>query len=139
MADNQKPWAPRQMAWSSIVTVFAVIAIGFSWFGLPGFGWVTQGGANQMAQAAVTGQLIPICVAQARRAPEADLKALEATGTWEQRDFVERNFVERNFVERNFVEGKGRATMPGSSSPESGVATPCVDFDQLFGTGKLIA
>jgi hypothetical protein len=112
MANNQRPWSPPQMAWSSILAAFVLIAVGFSWFGIPGFGWVTQGGANRMAQGAVIERLVPICVAQARHAPEADLTALKDTGMWERRDFV---------------EGKGWATMPGSSSPESGVATPCVD------------
>jgi hypothetical protein len=112
MANNQRPWSPPQMAWSSVLTVFVLIAIGFGWFGIPGFGWVTGGGADRMVQAAVTERLVPICVAQARQAPEADLTALKATGMWDRRDFV---------------EGKGWATMPGSSSPETGVATLCVD------------
>jgi hypothetical protein len=112
MTNNQRRWSPPQMTWSSILTVFVLIAVGFSWFGIPGFGWVTGGGADRMAQAAVTERLVPICVAQARRGPKADLIALKDTGTWERRDFV---------------EGKGWATMPGSSSPEGGVATPCVE------------
>lgn len=112
MTNNQRPWSPPQIAWSSIVAAFLLIAVGFSWFGIPGFGWVTGGGADRMVQAAVTGRLVPICVAQARQAPTADLVALKATGMWERRDFVEE---------------KGWATMPGSSSPETGVATPCVE------------
>ncbi len=112
MANNQRPWSPPQITWSSLVTAFVLVAVGFSWFGIPGFGWVTHGGANRMVQSAVIDRLVPICIAQARRAPEGDLKALEATGRWERRDFV---------------EAKGWATMPGSSSPETGVATPCVD------------
>jgi hypothetical protein len=111
MADNQRHWSPPQIAWSSIATVFVVIAVGFSWFGLPGFDWVTHGGANRMVQGAVTERLVPICVAQARRAPEEDFTAFKATGMWDRPEFV---------------EAKGWATMPGSPSPESGVATPCV-------------
>jgi hypothetical protein len=113
MADNQKSWALRQMAWSSIVTVFAVIAVGFSWFSLPGFDWVTQGGANQMVQSAVTERLVPICVAQARLAPAADLTIFQATDVWQRRDLV---------------EAKGWATMPGSSSPESAIAQSCAEL-----------
>ncbi len=112
MADNQRRWSPPQMTWSSILAVFVLIAVGFSWFGIPGFGWVTQGGADRMAQAAVTERLVPICVAQARRAPAGELEALAATGMWER---------------RQFVEDKGWATMPGSSAAESGVASPCVE------------
>lgn len=112
MADNQRPWAPPQIAWSSIITVVIVIAVGFGWFGLPGFGWVTHGGADRMAQAAVTERLVPICVAQARRAPAGDLTAFQAKGVWERRDFVEE---------------KGWATMPGSSSPDSVIAQSCAE------------
>jgi hypothetical protein len=112
MADNQRPWSPPQMAWSSILAVFVLIAVGFSWFGLPGFGWVTDRGANRMVQAAVTERLVPICVAQARRAPAGDLTAFQAAGVWDRREFV---------------EAKGWATMPGSSSPESAVAQPCAE------------
>lgn len=112
MADNQRPWALRQMAWSSIVTVLVVIAIGFSWFGLPGFNWVTQGAANQMVQGAVTERLVPICVAQARLAPVRELTVFQATDVWQRSALVEAN---------------GWATMPGSSSPESAVAQPCAE------------
>jgi hypothetical protein len=112
MANNQRPWSPPQITWSSLATAFVLIAVGFSWFGIPGFGWVTGGGADRMAQSAVIEQLVPICVAQARRAPEADLTALKATGVWDRRDFV---------------EAKGWATMPGSSSPDSAIAQPCAE------------
>lgn len=112
MADNQRPWSPRQMTWSSILTVVVVMAVGFSWFGLPGFGWVTHGGADRLAQAAVTERLVPICVAQARQAPAEDLAVFRATNVWDRSEVV---------------EAKGWATMPGSSSPESAVAQPCAE------------
>lgn len=112
MADDQRPWAPPQIAWSSIITAVVVIAVGFSWFDLPGFGWVTHGGADRMAQAAVTERLVPICVAQARQAPAEDLAVFRATKVWDRRDLV---------------EAKGWATMPGSSSPDSAIAQPCAE------------
>lgn len=112
MTNNQRPWSPPQMAWSSILAAFVLIAVGFGWFGIPGFGWVTGGGADRMVQAAVTGRLVPICVAQARRAPAADLAVFRATDVWDRRELV---------------EAKGWATMPGSSSPDGAIAQPCAE------------
>lgn len=112
MANNQRPWSPPQITWSSLATAFVVIAVGFSWFGIPGLGWVTAGGADRMVQAAVTGQLVPICVAQARAAPAEDLAVFRATKVWDRREVV---------------EDKGWATMPGSSSPDSTIAQPCAE------------
>jgi hypothetical protein len=112
MADNQRRWSPPQMAWSSIITIVVVMAVGFSWFDLPGFDWVTDRGANRMVQGAVTERLVPICVAQARQAPAEDLVVFRATKVWDRRELV---------------EAKGWATMPGSSSPDSAIAQPCAE------------
>ena len=39
------------MAWAAILTFIAWNAFGFGWFGLPGLGFVTAGGAEQLATA----------------------------------------------------------------------------------------
>ena len=109
---GERLWSPPQILTSVAVTAFLIAAFGFGWFGLPGLGWTTSGTAKAMAEEAVTARLVPICVAQARRAPAADLDAFADIKSWEQWQFVEK---------------RGWATMPGSDSPERNVASPCAE------------
>jgi len=73
---------------------------------------MTQGSAARLTAAAVTENMAVICVAQARSAPDAQaaLEQLAKLSSWKQGEFVEKAHW---------------ATMPGSESPESGVAALC--------------
>ena len=48
------------MAWAAIVTFVAWNAFGFGWFGLPSLGFVTAGGAEQLATAKMEKVAIPL-------------------------------------------------------------------------------
>ena len=88
------------------------VAVGFSWFGIPGPGWMTSNGAQAMANAAVVERLVPICVAQAQNDSDAktlsDLLAL--TSTYKQSEHVRE---------------AGWATQAGVDDPNRKVADLC--------------
>ena len=94
-------------------------AIGLAVLGFGWGGWMTAGGANQMAanqsEMAVVKVLAPICVNKFQQ--EADAKAnlskLKATSTWQQADYVEKG---------------GWATMVNADSPASGTAKACAEM-----------
>ena len=111
MAKNKRPWSPPQMIWSAIAGIVVWSAVGFSWFG-HGFDWTTQVGAERMSNNAVVEQLASICVAQANSSPNAAeaIKKLAAVQDWKRREFIET---------------ANWATMPGSTSAQSGVADLC--------------
>ncbi len=111
MADNKRPWSPPQIIWSALIATVVWSAIGFSWFG-HGFNWTTQGSAEKMKANAVTENMATICVAQAHSAPDskAALEQFAELSSWKQREFIET---------------ARWATMPGSESPQSGVAEEC--------------
>jgi hypothetical protein len=111
MLEQKRPFSPPQMILSAAGAVLVWTAIGFSWFGY-GFNWTTNAGAERMSYDVVTERLATICAAQARAMPEADV----AIGEMVAQD---------NWKRRQFIEAKGWASMPGSDSPESGVATLC--------------
>ena len=113
MAENKQRWSPQQMAWSALVAVVVWSGLGFSWFGY-GFNWMTTGNANQLINAAVAENFAEICVAQARSAPDAEVTLKE---------FSELS----GYKQSSFVETSGWATMPGSDSTKSGVATLCAN------------
>ena len=48
------------MAWAAILTFIAWNAFGFGWFGLPNLGFVTAGGAEQIATAKMEKVAIPL-------------------------------------------------------------------------------
>lgn len=48
------------MAWAAILTIIAWNAFGFGWFGLPSLGFVTAGGAEQLAAAKMEKVAIPL-------------------------------------------------------------------------------
>ena len=48
------------MAWAAILTFIAWNAFGFGWFGLPSLGFVTAGGAEQLATAKMEKVAIPL-------------------------------------------------------------------------------
>jgi len=48
------------MAWAAILTFIAWNAFGFGWFGLPSLGFVTAGGAEQLATAKMEKVAVPL-------------------------------------------------------------------------------
>ena len=112
MDPNKRPWSPPQLIVSALLAVFVWSAVGFNWFGF-GFNWNTNVSASRMSEAAVRENLAQICAAQARSGPDSavQIKQLQELASWKRRDFVE--------------ESKW-ATMPGSESPQSGVADLCI-------------
>jgi hypothetical protein len=97
--------------WGAAGGAAALAIIGFSWGG-----WVTGGSAERSAanraSSAVVMALAPICLNQFQRAPDSgmQLAELKKIGSYDQTSFVEK---------------AGWATMPGSTSPGSGVAKAC--------------
>ena len=95
------------------VGVALAMVIGFSWLG-----WTLDSTAKRMAQdqanSAVVAALSPICVARFMRQIDAPAKLVKfrETDSWKQREFVESG---------------GWATMAGSSSPNSSVASACAE------------
>lgn len=92
----------------------ALAIIGFGWGG-----WMTSGGANQMAEtrsnAAVVKVLAPLCVNSFQQEADAsaNLTKLKATSVWQQADYVEKG---------------GWATMVNAKSPTSGTARACAEM-----------
>lgn len=111
MTENKRPWSPPQIIWSAIVAILVWSGVGFSWFGT-GFGWRTQAVAMESTATALKEQLATICVAQARNSLNAEtaLKTMSELQSWKRGEFV---------------KDEKWANMPGSDSPESGVATLC--------------
>jgi hypothetical protein len=100
--------------WGAASGAIALAIVGFAWGG-----WVTGGTAEKLAGAraekATLASLVPICVAQFQRSPEAQssLAALRKVTSWEQ---------------GGFVMSGGWATMPGSTGePNRDVAAACAE------------
>lgn len=97
--------------WSCVACAVATIFVGFKWGG-----WVTGGGAAEMAaQAADTARAelaAAICVSRFEKAPDAttQLAALAKTRDWERGSFIEKG---------------GWVTVPGIKKPISGAADLC--------------
>lgn len=96
-----------------VIGAALAMVIGFSWLG-----WTLDSTAKKMAQdqsnSAVVAALTPICVQRFMRQPDAPAKLVSFRGTdsWKQREFIENG---------------GWATLPGSSSPNSAVASACAE------------
>jgi hypothetical protein len=96
------------------------VAIGFNWFG-PGFGWVTGGTtekiANNRAETALVAVLAPICaekfLAQSDVAAKTDVTAKKAAfakvDSWKRRDELAKEWT----------------TLPGGSYPSSDLVDAC--------------
>jgi hypothetical protein len=100
--------------WGAASGAIALAIVGFNWGG-----WVTGGTAEKVAGAradsAILASLVPICVAQFEKSPEAKgrLAALREVKSWEQ---------------GGYVMSGGWATMPGSSGePNRDVAAACAE------------
>ena len=110
----QVPPQVKPACWGAVGGAIALAFIGFNWGG-----WVTGGKAEiiakQRAEAAAVTALAPICVDNFRRAPDATAQQVELNkvSSWERSSFVAK---------------RGWSTMPGSSSPDSGVARACAEL-----------
>ena len=101
--------------WGAVSGAIALAVVGFNWGG-----WVTGGTAERLAtqqsEQAMIAALVPICVSQFQKHPEAAgrLVALKETKRWEQGDFVSAG---------------GWATMPGvaAAEPNRQVAQACAE------------
>lgn len=108
------PMELKPACWGAIGGAAALAIIGFSWGG-----WVTGGTAEEKAkqrsEKAVVTALAPICVEQFRANANAsqNLDALRKVSTWQQGSFVEKG---------------GWATMPGSTSADTQVASACAEL-----------
>jgi hypothetical protein len=109
------PEKTEPFLWGALAGAITLAVVGFNWGG-----WVTGGTAEKLAaergDQAMVASLVPICVSQFQKAPEARgrLTTLKATQSWEQGDYVMKG---------------GWATMPGSMSPEPSrqVAQACAE------------
>jgi hypothetical protein len=90
------------------------LGVGFNWFG-PGFGWVTGGTAdkvaNKRAETAVIAVLAPICAEKFLAQPDIAARkiAFEKTDSWKRRDELAKEWI----------------TLPGNSYPNSDLADAC--------------
>jgi len=112
----QVPSELKPAAWGAVGGAIALAVIGFSWGG-----WVTGGtadkAAKEAADTAIVRVLAPICAEKFQQQADAGAKMadLMKTSTWERVTFVEKG---------------GWATMPGASSPSTGVARACAELLQ---------
>ena len=99
--------------WGVVVGAIAIMIVGF-WQ----IGWTTAGTAERMAtdraNSAVVAVLVPFCVAMAERDPDqAKLAKVKAE--------------QSNWSRSQLVSDAGWATMPGATTPATGLASACSD------------
>ena len=99
--------------WGVTAGAVALTVTGFSWGG-----WVTAGKAEKMARdlakSEVVAALVPICIEQARRDPEADQRLASLRDA-------------KGNKRRDIVIDAGWATMPGRDAPDRALATACME------------
>jgi hypothetical protein len=99
--------------WGAVIGAAAISVVGFSTFG-----WTLGSTAERMAtervQTAVVGALAPICVEKFQHQADAPAKLIEfnKVSSWNRRSVIEKG---------------GWATMPGTDTPNSAVATACAE------------
>ncbi len=110
----QVPSELKPASWGAVGGAAALAIIGFTWGG-----WVTGGTAEAQAKLradrAVVAALAPICVDKFRQQANAaaNLVELQKVSSWQQGTFIEKG---------------GWATMPGSNSGDSSVASACAEI-----------
>jgi hypothetical protein len=103
----------RPGIWGAVIGAAVISVLGFSMLG-----WTLGGTAEQMAKEralnAVVDVLAPICVERFRQQADAAAKLTEfnKASPWNRRLIIERS---------------GWATVPGTDSPNSAVATACAE------------
>ncbi len=99
--------------WGAVIGAAAISVVGFS-----AFGWTLGSTAERMAtaraQTAVVDVLAPICVEKFQHQADATAKLIEfnKVSSWNRRSVIEKG---------------GWATMPGTDTPNSAVATACAE------------
>ena len=99
--------------WGAVIGAVVITLLGFSTFG-----WTLGGTAELMAkeraQSAVVDAVAPICVERFRQQADAPAKMTEFSkaSSWDRRSIIEKG---------------GWATMPGTDTPNSAVATACAE------------
>ena len=111
MRSMKLPPSLKPGIWGAVVGAAGISVLGFSVFG-----WTLGGTAEQMAKeravTAVVDALAPICVERFRQQADAPAKLAEfnKASPWDRRLIIERG---------------GWATVPGTDTPNSAVATAC--------------
>jgi hypothetical protein len=108
---NKTTWLTPAI-YGAVAGAVALAIVGFTWGG-----WMSTNAANQMAsdqaRLEVVAALVPICLEQSKHDPRraetlADLK------------------VANSYRRSGMIMDAGWATMPGSSNPNSSVASACL-------------
>jgi hypothetical protein len=99
--------------WGAVIGAAVISVLGFSTFGWT-LGGTAERLARERAQTAVVDVLTPICVERFHQQTDASAKLTEfnKTPTWKRRSIIE--------------EG-GWATVPGTNTPNSAVASACAE------------
>ena len=104
----------KPAVWGAVAGAVALSVVGFS-----SLGWTLGSTAEKMAtehaKAAVVAALAPICVEKFQHQVDAPAKLVEfnKVSSWNRRSVIE--------------EEGGWATMPGSDTPNSAVASACAE------------
>jgi hypothetical protein len=104
----------KPAVWGAVAGAIALAVVGFSQLGWT-LGSTAEKMANQRAETAVVAALAPICVEKFQHQADAPAK------------LVEFNKVSSTWNRRSVIEKGGWATMPGSDTPNSAVATACAE------------
>ena len=99
--------------WGAVIGAAAISVVGFSTFGWT-LGSAAELMATERAQTAVVGVLAPICVEKFQHQADASAKLIEfnQVSSWNRRSVIEKG---------------GWATMPGTDTPNSAVASACAE------------
>jgi hypothetical protein len=99
--------------WGAVIGAAAISVVGFSTFGWT-LGSTAERMATERAQTAVVGVLAPICVEKFQHQADAPAKLIEfnKVSSWNRRSVIEKG---------------GWATMPGTDTPNSAVASACAE------------
>lgn len=106
------PWL-KPGVWGAIIGAIGTMILGFGWGG-----WMLGSTAERMAveraNSAIVAALTPACVAGFGKQPDAAKKLTELVdaGSWAQKELVEKG---------------GWATPPGSTEPNSALASACAE------------
>ena len=99
---------------SSLIVAAATMFVGFHYGG-----WMTGGGAEEMASrqtaAAVTAALVPVCLAQSKADPNSVTKLAEFKA------------ITSSYAQFEYLVKSGWATFPGSKTANDGVADACAN------------
>ena len=103
----------KPAVWGAVAGAVAFAVVGFSSLGWT-LGSTAEKMATQRAETAVVAALAPICVEKFQHQTDAPAKLVEfnKVASWDRRSLIEKG---------------GWATMPGSDTPNSAVASACAE------------